>query len=320
MKAVVHVPILLGSSSSWGDETERREISTVARRIACQEPHTGDRGVRPDVEIGKRGAFLAASSSISQKAFPSQEGGLPGQRAAFEQLRRQRFLQVLDTRKADRDLRVDDRVDRENRLVGSAGERFSGPGKPARILRQDVQEDIAVHQNLAPIHLRVSARISSVLIRTVPRPLRWATRVLPRAAAPRAFLIRAVFPSISNSTPVFGCKPSFCRILWGIVTCPLDVIRMPPPVRFLPVLLLHTRPNASRGERETGRSAISLPPEKRRSVRTVPLPPGGFGEPHVPIKGASRVSIRRLMAPTVPSWNQLEEPIRDMKAQRAAAA
>lgn len=72
----------------------------------------------------------------------------------------------------------------------------------------------------------VIAMISSVLIRLVALPRRWATRDRLRLLT---FLIRTVSPTTSISTSVFGRSPSFFRIWAGIVTCPLVVTHILRP-------------------------------------------------------------------------------------------
>src|SRR6266542_2778342 len=63
------------------------------------------------------------------------------------------------------------------------------------------------------------------------------------------------------------------------------------PVIFLLILLLHMMPSASRGERETVRSAINLPPEKRGQYEPCRCLPWA-AKPHGPLKEASGVRTR----------------------------
>jgi hypothetical protein len=51
------------------------------------------------------------------------------------------------------------------------------------------------------------------------------------ATGPPAMLLAnpALSPTMSNSTSAWGRSPSWSRIAWGIVTCPLVVIRIPTP-------------------------------------------------------------------------------------------
>src|SRR2546421_8740146 len=95
---------------------------------------------------------------------------------------------------------------------------------------RDVQDDVAVDQHRHHL-FRVSARISSVVMRTVALPRSRATAVAPRPGCRDAFARRrrTALPWSSNSTSVFGKRPVFSRISMGMVTCPLLVIRISPP-------------------------------------------------------------------------------------------
>src|SRR5262249_55854675 len=137
----------------------------------------------------------------------------------------------------DRDLGTNQRIDGETIAVGGALDGFRRPGKPTLILRHDVQKDVGVNQNGRHQSSRVSAMMASVLIATSPRPLRCATRRAPRPIFLRtlARTMRTTLPSNSNSTSVCGRSPARSRISAGMVTCPLDVMRMPSS------LLLHVR-------------------------------------------------------------------------------
>src|ERR1039458_429617 len=81
---------------------------------------------------------------------------------------------------------------------------------------------------------RVSARISSVLMRVPAVPRRSSTASRPRPLSPggrRALRMRARSPANSNSTFVCGRRPSRLRIFCGMVTCPLLLIRMVIPLQ-----------------------------------------------------------------------------------------
>jgi hypothetical protein len=48
----------------WGDDLQTREVRAVARGIACQQGHTGDRRMRTDVEVRQRGSPPAAPPPV----------------------------------------------------------------------------------------------------------------------------------------------------------------------------------------------------------------------------------------------------------------
>src|SRR5688572_1020514 len=80
--------------------------------------------------------------------------------------------------------------------------------------------------------------IWSVVMRRVPLPRMCSMSARPRSGllGADAFFIRTASRSISNTTSVFGSRPSFSRMSIGIVTCPLLVILT---VILLPVRVLH---------------------------------------------------------------------------------
>src|SRR5262249_42474152 len=152
-------------------------------------------------------------------------------------------LQIFDSPKTDRDLGVDEGVDHQRRLVRGRGDRSGRPLKPGGISRRYVQKDVAIDQSRCHFSERVSDRIWSVVILTSDLPARrlMASAPRPRPVFGAVFTSRAAFPCSWNSTSVFGNNPSFSRISSGIVTWPLDVIRIVLP---LPVILT---PAAARG-------------------------------------------------------------------------
>jgi hypothetical protein len=59
-----------------------------------------------------------------------------------------RVVEFLDAVEANGDLGVDDRVDDERRRRSRLGEATGRPLEPLRVFGQDVEEDVAVDQNL----------------------------------------------------------------------------------------------------------------------------------------------------------------------------
>src|SRR5690606_17605305 len=116
-------------------------------------------------------------------------------------------------------------------LLAGALERLRAPRDPFGVLRDNVQDHVAVDQHgRSHRYSRVSFMISSVLMPVVARPRIRSTRLRPRTRVLRALRIFTALPETSNSTSVSGSSPSRSRISCGIVTCPLLVIRMPPPL------------------------------------------------------------------------------------------
>ena len=62
--------------------------------------------------------------------------------------------------------------------------------------------------------------------RVVAVPRARAISELPRVLVCRALRRRTWSPSSSNSTSEYGCNPRRFRMSWGIVTCPLEVMRV----------------------------------------------------------------------------------------------
>jgi len=71
----------------------------------------------------------------------------------------------------------------------------------------------------------VSCMISSVVILTVAAP-RSALNFLGELSEPIFLSKKTRSPSSTNSTSLCGVRPSFSLICCGMVTCPLDVIRV----------------------------------------------------------------------------------------------
>src|SRR5579859_5395948 len=116
---------------------------------------------------------------------------------------------------ADRNFGVNDRIDDQCRVLGDFGECARGPIPPARIVRGDVKKDVAIHEHatacaqaglqaddslchlrrvVARVSPRVSAKISSVLMRGSAVPRRTSRARCPRTLSPggrRALRMRA---------------------------------------------------------------------------------------------------------------------------------
>src|SRR5712671_1990114 len=59
---------------------------------------------------------------------------------------RQRDVELLDPRIANRDLGINDRIDDKARAIGSALERPRRPRKPTLVFSHDVEKNVAVDQ------------------------------------------------------------------------------------------------------------------------------------------------------------------------------
>src|SRR4030095_9137590 len=219
------------SRCSGGHDLQPREVRAIAPSVAGQQDQPGDGCMRADVEVGQRGARCAAPSPVTEEALSRQESRFPRQRKSQEILSGQRVLEILDPLEPDRDLGVDEWIDRQSGTLRALGERVARPRRPLPILRENVEQDVAVDEDCQRLP-RVSARISSVVSRTEPRPCSRCTIDFPRrpAAAPRrTFRIRTDWPTTSNSTSELGNRPSFSRISTGMVTWPFVVIRIVLP-------------------------------------------------------------------------------------------
>jgi hypothetical protein len=103
--------------------------------------------VGADVEVGQWRSPPAASAPIPDEALPGEEGRLPRQRKSQEVLLREGVLELLDAFETDRDLGVDERVDRERRSLGALREGVTRPGGPLGVFCEDVEQDVAVDED-----------------------------------------------------------------------------------------------------------------------------------------------------------------------------
>ena len=129
------------------DDFERREVRAVARRIAREQDQTRDRCVGADVEVGEGRSSPAAPAAIAHEALPGEEGRLPGQGKSQEVLLGESVLELLDPLEPDRDLGVDERVDRERGSLGALREGLTRPRGPLRVLGKDVEQDVAIDED-----------------------------------------------------------------------------------------------------------------------------------------------------------------------------
>ena len=100
-----------------------------------------------DVEVRQGRSPRTASCPIPDEALPGEEGRLPGQGKPKEVLLGKGVLELLDPIEPDRNLGVDQRVDRERRALGALGEFLPGPCGPLRVLGQDIEKDVAVDED-----------------------------------------------------------------------------------------------------------------------------------------------------------------------------
>ena len=163
------MPSLTLVTTLRSDDLDPRKVRAVARGIAGEKDQAGDRGMGADVEVRQGGSTPAAALPIADEALPSEEARLPRQGESQEVLLREGVLEILDPLESDRNLGIDERIDREGGSLGAFGEGLLRPGGPFRVLREDVEQDVAVDED-GQRSLRVRARISFVVIRTDPRP------------------------------------------------------------------------------------------------------------------------------------------------------
>ena len=78
-------------------------------------------------------------SPIADEALPGEEGRLPGQGKSQEVLLGERLLEFFDPLEPDRDLGVNEGIDRERGALGALGERLPRPCGPLRVLGEDVE-------------------------------------------------------------------------------------------------------------------------------------------------------------------------------------
>jgi hypothetical protein len=103
--------------------------------------------VGSDVEVGQGGSPRAAPSPIPEVTLAGEEGRFPGQRESQEVLLGKGVLELFDLLEADRDLGIDQRVDRECGALGALREGLPRPSGPFRVLGEDVEQDVAVDED-----------------------------------------------------------------------------------------------------------------------------------------------------------------------------
>src|SRR5258708_5171022 len=130
-------------------------------------------------EVWQRRSLRSASTPIDEKRLPRKKGSLIGDRLSFEHGFRQPRVEVLDSRIASRNLSVDDRVDDQTKAVSRTLHCRGRPAVPARILRREIEQDVAVDHHGRHYSPRVRAIISSVVIPTLALPRKWATMRAP---------------------------------------------------------------------------------------------------------------------------------------------
>jgi len=78
-------------------------------------------------------------SPIADEALPGEEGRLPRQGKSQEVVPGEGVVELLDPLEPDRDLGIDEGVDRERGALGALGERLPRPCGPLRVLGEDVE-------------------------------------------------------------------------------------------------------------------------------------------------------------------------------------
>jgi len=86
--------------------------------------------MRANVEIRQWRESFPALPPVAEEALAGQEASLPGKVGASEEVPGDGGIEVFDSVKAYRDLRIDDGVDKQDRALGAAREGFRRPAAP----------------------------------------------------------------------------------------------------------------------------------------------------------------------------------------------
>lgn len=140
-------------------------------RVSSESRQPADRGMGPEIEFRQGRSSRATRTAIANEALPREKRSLPWQRQPTSHRLGQRLIQVLDPVESDRYLLVNHPIDRQRRLVPAGDAPVRRSVMPLRVLGHHILQNLAVDGDGAQRPPRVSARISSVLMQTVPFPV-----------------------------------------------------------------------------------------------------------------------------------------------------
>jgi hypothetical protein len=126
-------------------------------------------------------------------------------------------IEFFDSRIANRQICINNVVDRKLVLRGSTIQLPLRPFAPERVVRDEIREHIRVDQDQGSISPRVSAISSSVVMANLALPRRRANTL---SGGGCSALIKTR-PSSASSKSDPGLRPRRSRDCLGIVTCPL---------------------------------------------------------------------------------------------------
>ena len=126
--------------------TSRRARAPLCPGSTSGRSGTYNDSMSPDLRVGQCRGSRSFATPVAKETLRCEKRRSPGERPPLEDRGIERVVQLLDPVEADRDLGVDQRVDDERTLVSTPRERFGRPVQPAPVLREDVQEDVALDE------------------------------------------------------------------------------------------------------------------------------------------------------------------------------
>ena len=203
------------------DERHSRKVGSIAPRITRQKRKLFDRRMSANEKIRQHAAAGATCVAVLNGSLAREEQRHPRYRYNGDASIRQSFFEILDLWKADRRFCKDDVIDQEWTLESGVFQLRKRPLPPARSLRENVQQDVRIHQR----HGLIPARDGHDFVRGRTRA--GDTEQLGKAAGlPRPigfFDHDAAVGARRNSTWLPGVIPRCSRTGFGIVTWPLLV-------------------------------------------------------------------------------------------------
>jgi hypothetical protein len=156
------------------DQRNARKVGPIPRSIASEQAMTCDHGVCPDEEVRQRRGLAASFFAVGQVSLSGEHAGfkgqfLPHEKRGLEPLINRQPVKPESWSNLGTDHCIDDQRAASLRLRNLSGR----PGKPNRIRREDVQQDIGINEccHRAQSSPRVSAILSSVVSLPLARPI-----------------------------------------------------------------------------------------------------------------------------------------------------
>jgi len=139
--------VCLPGGALRSDQTDGREVSRVAFRIACEQGAAEDGSMRADEKVGENAGLRAAFAAIEQMGLPRAECCVARDVQKPDSEFRHGLIEINRRSKPRRDLRVNDGVDGELMLGRLSAQLAQRPSAPARVSVPDVKNHIGIKQD-----------------------------------------------------------------------------------------------------------------------------------------------------------------------------